>query len=542
MHKTMIACAAMLALASGCSRIGENGTPQSQARAAWTVPGVARVAVQTEPLSLNPALARDVTEVDIEGAVFDGLVKFDDKRELIPDLAIAVPSLANGGIARDGVTLTYHLRPHVLWQDGVPLTSADVLFTYRTLLSNGINSPYTGFYRTYINSVTAPDAHTVVVRLAHPYAAALNRVFTAASDGLILPQHILSRTRDISTDPFNVLPVGSGPFRVVRWDHGSTIVLRAFDRFFGGAPHLREIDVLIVPNQNTLNAMLGDHELDVAGVIPAEYSNVKKLDGYRVELVPSTTLRLLSFNLAHPPYDDVALRRALVMALDRPAITDHTSIGIGLPATSLIPPDNWAYTPADGALQYDPARARALLRADGWMPGADGIFAKNGRRLEFTLVTYAGTSADQGLPDVLQARWRAIGADVSIRFVPISVMYGEPGIAADGNFDVSLDGFVFDEDPDRANYLEPRFDRPHGGNQARYDDPEVTAWSEAALREYDRSSRARLYALIATRVNRDVPYVPLHWQRFVYVVNAGLRGFKPEPVESDFWNVQEWSD
>jgi peptide/nickel transport system substrate-binding protein len=538
----MIACAVILALASGCSRVGENGRPQSQANASWTIPGVARVAVQTEPISLNPVLARDVTEVDIEGAVFDGLVKFNDKRDLVPDLAIAVPTPANGGIAPDGVTLTYHLRPHVLWQDGAPLTSADVVFTYHTLLSSGINSPYTGFYRTYINSVSAPDAHTIVVRLAHPYAAAINRVFTAATDGLIIPEHILAKTRDINRDPFDVLPIGSGPFRVARWDHGSTIVLRAFDRFFGGAPHLREIDVQIVPNQNTLSAMLESHEIDVAGVIPAEYSNVKKLDGYRVELVPSTTLRLLSFNLTRPPFDDVSLRRALVMALDRSAISAHTTDGIGLPATSLIPPDSWAYTAADGALPYDPGRARALLRAEGWTPSADGVLTKDGRRLEFTLVTYAGTSADLGLPEVLQARWRSIGAAVSIRFVPISVMYGEPGIAADGNFEVSLDGYIFDADPDRSNYLEARFDRPHGGNQARYDDADVTAWSEAASRDYRRSSRAKLYALIATRVNRDVPYVPLHWQRFVYVVNARLQGFKPEPLESDFWNAQEWSD
>ena len=541
MHKFAIACALGLAL-MGCSRVGENGEPQSQARAAWTIPGVARLAVQTEPLSLNPALARDVAEVDIEGAVFDGLVKFDDKRELVPDLATAVPTLANGGIARDGVTLTYHLRSHVVWQDGTPLTSADVLFTYRTLLSKTINSPYTGFYRTYIRSVTAPNALTVVVRLTHPHAAAIGRVFTAASDGLILPQHLLGHSRDINTDPFNGNPVGSGPFRVARWDHGSAIVLKAFAGFFGGAPHLHEIDVQIVPNQNTLEAMLGDHEIDVAGVIPSEYAMVKRMDGYRVMLVPSTTLRLLSFNVARQPFDDVTLRRALVMALDRPAISSHTTNGIGLRATSLIPPDSWGYTSADGALPYDPQAARALLHADGWVPGPDGVLAKHGRRLEFTLVTYAGTSADQGLPEVLQARWRSIGADVSIRYVPISVMYGEPGITADGNFNVSLDGFIFEADPDRVNYLEPRFDRPHGGNQARYDDADVTAWSEEALATYDRSTRAKLYALIAKRVNRDVPYVPLHWQRFVYVVNADLRGFKPEPLISDFWNVQEWSD
>ncbi len=542
MHRSVITCAMLVIFAAGCSRVGENGGPVSSSQASWTLPGIARVAVQTEPLSLNPALARDVGEHVIEGAVFDGLVKFNDKRQLIPDLALAVPTVANGGIAPDGVTITYHLRPHVLWQDGQPLTAADVLFTYHTLISRGINSPFASSYRTYIKSVTAPNDLTVVVRLAQPNAAAIGRLFTMPTDGLILPRHLLAHATDINTNAFNGHPIGSGPFRVVRWEHGSEIVLQAFDRFFGGAPHLREIDVKVVPNQNTVITMLEDHELDVAGVIPAQYASVSKLLGYRVELVPSTTLRLLTFNLTHAPFDDVNVRRALVLALDRIPIADHTSNGIGLPATTLIPPDNWAYPGPDGALPYDPARARAMLRADGWSPGADGVLVKDGKRLEFSLVTYEGTSADHSLPEVLQARWRAVGAAADIRYVPINLMYGEPGIAADGKFDVSLDGFVFDADPDRVIYLEARFDRPNGGNQARYDDADVTAWSDAALRDYDPTSRKRLYALIAARVNRDVPYVPLHWQRFVYVVNSSLSGFKPEPLESDFWNVQEWSN
>lgn len=542
MHRPITSCALLIVLLCGCSRVGENSGPASQAQSSWTTPDVARVEVQTEPRSLNPALARDVAEFDVEGAIFDGLVKFDDKRSLIPDLAEEVPTLANGGIGKDGVTLTYHLRPHVLWQDGTPLTSADVAFTYRTLTSNGINSPYTSFYRTYIKSVTAPDPRTVVVTLNHPYSPAVSRVFTGETDGLILPKHVLEHSRDINTDPFGVNPIGSGPFRIDRWIHGSTIVLRAFDKYFEGAPRLREIDVAVIPNQNTVLTMLGNHELDVAGVVPAQYDTVAKLPGYRVELVPSTTLRLLTFNLKRSPFDDVAVRRALTLALDRSAITQATSAGIALPATTLIPPSSWAYSAPADMLPFDPEAARAMLRADGWRTGPGDVLVKNGQRLEFSLVTYAGTSADLGLPDVIQARWRAIGAAAIIRYVPISLMYGEPGIAADGNFDVSLDGFIFGTDPDRANYLEPRFDRPNGGNQARYDDPQVTAWLDDALHTYDPSARTKLYALVYARVSRDVPYVPLHWQRFVYVVNSSLKGFKPEPLVSDFWNAREWSD
>lgn len=527
---------------SGCTPVSESGTSVNTQEAAWTVPGVARVEIQTEPNTLNPLLARTVPETDVEGAIFDGLVKLDDRGHLVPDLATAVPSRANGGISPDGVTITYHLHRGVRWQDGSPLTSADVAFTYRTLHQSGINSPYTGFYRTYVRSVLTPDPYTVIVRLAKPYAPAVGRLFIATTDGLIVPEHLLAHTADINRDPFNTHPVGSGPFELAHWDHGSDIVLQANPGYFEGAPHLRELDIDVVLNQNTVISMLESHELDVAGVIPAQYDSVRKLAGFDTQLVFSTTLRLLSFNLRRQPFDDVAVRRALTLALDRPKISRTTSNGIAYPATSLIPPINWAYADERDALGYDPQRAGTMLDADGWVPGPDGIRVKNGRRLSFSLVTYLGTSADHGLPEVLQGAWRAVGADASIRYVPISLMYGEPGITADGTFDVSLDGFNFDVDPDRANYLEARFDRPHGGNQARYDDPDVLAWSEAALGTYDQAARKLYYERITARINRDVPYVPLHWQRFVYVLNSSLKGFKAEPIVSDLWNVREWSN
>jgi len=529
-------------LCAGCSHVTENGGSAGGAHPAWTVPGVARVEIQTEPNTLNPLLARDVPELDVEGAIFDGLVKLDDRGQLVPDLALEVPTRGNGGIAADGVTITYRLHHGVRWQDGAMLTSADVAFTYHALTQSGINSPYTGFYRSYVRSVSTPDPYTVVVRLVKPYAPAVGRLFVATTDGLIVPAHLLAHSANINQDPFNTHPVGSGPFALAHWDHGSDIVLKPFAGHFAGAPHLHEIDFDVVLNQNTVVSMLESHELDVAGVIPAEYETVRKLDGFDVPLVLSTTLRLVSFNLRRPPFDDVAVRRALTLALDRNRISKSTSNGIADPARTLIPPNNWAYADDPGALGFDPQRARATLTADGWIAKPDGIRVKNGHRLAFSIVTYLGTSADHGLPEVLQSAWRAIGADASIRYVPIGLMYGEPGITADGLFDVSLDGFNFDIDPDRANYLEARFDRPNGGNQARYSDPDVLAWSEAALGTYDQSGRKRYYALISARVNRDVPYVPLHWQRFVYVVNSSLKGFKPEPIESDLWNVREWSN
>jgi peptide/nickel transport system substrate-binding protein len=531
-----LACALIL-LSIGCSKVGTS-TGQLGGNNS-TVHGIVRLAILAEPNTLNPVLSGLIQEGDVEGAIFNGLVKLDDHEQLVPDLAMVVPSLANGGISRDGKTITYHLHHGVTWQDGAPLTSADVAFTYRTYINPKVNSFYTATYKR-IASLQTPDPYTVVVHMKVPFAAALMNFFERSTGGFVIPKHILDKSPDINTDAFGKHPIGTGAFKLDSWEHGSLIVLKANPNYFGGAPRLREIDIHIVANPNTQLEMVGSHELDVASQLtPVQYGQIKTIKGTRAVLVPTLLERFITFNTKREPFDDARVRRALALALDRDRISMTAYSGTAAMAQTLIPPSNWAYDPT-GAPAYDQALAKSLLDQAGWVVSSDGIRVKNGRTLSFGLLNQTEQNTLSTMAQEIQRAWRDIGVAADIRQVARNVIYGNPGLATDGKFDALVDDWGADPDPDRALIIETKSFSPHGYNDAFYSNSDIDRWSEQALATYDIPARKRLYSLIQRQLNQDLPYVPLVWDGRIYAVNIDLRGFSPEPVWTDFWNAETW--
>jgi ABC-type transport system substrate-binding protein len=296
----------------------------------------------------------------------------------------------------------------------------------------------------------------------------------------------------------------------------------------------------VLPNENTQLVAMEGHQLDVATQArPSQLSAYRALAGTHVILAPTYVLSTVDFNTTRPPLDDVRVRRALAMALDRNRIAMTAYAGTAIAAQTFIPPYNWAFDPDNGAPSYDPEAARKLLDQAGWHVGADGIREKGGKRLSFGLVHYEGTTPGVVAQEV-QAAWREIGAEALVRSAPRNVVVGV--IFTSGDFDAAIAGAGYDADPDRSQYQETKFADPHGFNDARYSDPDLDRWTEAALQTYDRTERRRYYALIQRRLNRDVPWIPIAWERFIYAVNSDIRGFEPETINSDFWNVERWSN
>jgi len=527
----------LLVSIAGCTKASQS-TSAGGAPNAWTIPGVVRLSVNTDVNTFNPVVSTLYIENYLQEAIFNGLVKYDASGDLVPDLARVVPTAANGGISKDGRTITYHLRPDARWQDGVAVTSADVKFTYSLIMDPAVNSPVQSTYAR-ITRLDTPDPLTVVLHLREPFAPVLSQVFCNGGFGQIVPQHVLAGSRDINRDPFGLHPVGSGPYAMVRWDRGASIVLQANPHYFGGAPHVREIDVQILPNQNTQLVAVQGHQLDVATqASPGQLAVFRGLPGTRVLLAPTYVLDSITFNVTRAPFDDVRVRRALAMALDRARIAATALHGTGIPATSFIPPYNWAYDADNGSPRFDVAAAGKLLDAAGWTPGPDGVRVKNGKRLAFGFMHYESTTATVVAEEVERA-WRNVGAEPALRTVPRNVAIGT--IEPAGTFDAILGGTGYDADPDRSQFQETKFMEPHGFNASRYSDADLDRWTEAALQTYSRPERKRYYALIQQRLNRDMPQVPLAWEQFVFDVNDDLHGFEPETVNSDLWNVQDWT-
>ncbi len=194
--------AAVLVLCA-CGRTGGGYRP---------VPDTLNVGTAIEPNSLNPLLTSESIENDLDGLIFNGLTHEDDRNVTQPDLATVVPTQQNGGISKDGKTITYHLRRGVRWQDGVPFTSSDVKFTWQAIMNpntlTGNRVPY-----DQVRSVDTPDTNTVVFHLKGPYAPFVAEAFNSTTIEYIVPQHLLRNYRDLNKVPFNVKPVGTGPYK-----------------------------------------------------------------------------------------------------------------------------------------------------------------------------------------------------------------------------------------------------------------------------------------------------------------------------------------
>jgi peptide/nickel transport system substrate-binding protein len=503
-----------------------------------------RVSIHESPNTLDPLLAADTTEAMLTRLSSDLLVSVDPTgTRQIPMLAAQVPTAQNGGISQDGLTITYHLRRNVRWQDGAPFTSADVKFSYEALMNPANNvSSRSGF--TIISRVDTPDRYTIVFHLKRRYAPFVNTVFGESDNPYtIVPAHLLAKLPDINHAAFNELPVGTGPFKVVRWVRGDRIEYEANDEYFLGKPKLRRIIVKIVPDENTEISLLRTHDTDwMFEASPHVYAQLKTVRNINLVLVRQNAYEGLAINTARSPLTDVNLRRAIAYAVDKQRLVEDFTAGSASPATEDLPSFMWAYDPGVRVYPYDPAAARALLTKDGWIPGSDGIRRRRGERLTLSLSYNTGNATRQALAIAVQAALRAVGIEATIKTYPASLLfapYGMGGILARGNFDLNLAGWIAGIDPNDADQFSCPALPPEGSNITRFCSPALDAAQQAALSNYDQAARKRAYAKIQRMLAEDVPQIFFWYPRQIQAVNPDFKGFSPNPV-NEAWNAYQW--
>jgi peptide/nickel transport system substrate-binding protein len=534
------ALAVCLIVLAACTKIG---APAGGGRHPWTQPDTLRIATSTAPNTLNPILSTEEAEVQFEALVFDPLVTVDEHGRDVPVLASAVPSLENGGISRDGLTITYHLRHGVRWQDGAPFTSRDVAFSYHAIM-NPATLVVTRHGYDQIARVETPDPYTAVFRLKRPFAPAVNTFF-GPSDApyFILPAHLLEHYHDLNRVPFDAAPVGTGPFKVARWLRGDRVEYVANDDYFLGKPKLRRIVFAIVPDENTISSEVKAHEVDwFYAATPRVYPQLASADGVAVHLVPLNAYYSMLFNNARAPFDDAGVRRAVALAIDKPQLVREATFGTTVAATEDLPSSMWAFNPQAGTTKRDLPRANALLDAAGWKRGADGIRVKDGKRFAVVLSYRNDSVTDRNVAVELAAMLKDAGVEASLKSYTTSLLYGPPGtgIQADGKYDVSLQTWYAGADPDDSSQLTCDQVAPKGYDWTRYCDRAMDAAQQIALSHYDRPTRKRAYATIEALLARDNPEVYLWWPRQIEAVNTDLKGFRPNGVAED-WNAYQWS-
>jgi peptide/nickel transport system substrate-binding protein len=537
-RRRFAALAAALVLLCGCTRVETAGTG---GRHPWTQPGVLRLGDIAEPDSLNPLLSTMDLSYDISSLLFSYLVTADARGALIGDLALVVPSRANGGISADGRTYVYHLRRGVRWHDGAAFTARDVAFSWRTIMSPRNNVLHREGYQE-VTSIATPDDATVVVHLRRRYPPFVTQFFTTLQEGAkpVVPAHLLARYSEINDVPFNAAPVGTGPFRFVRWDRGRDIELARNDNYFRGRPGLDRIVLTVLPDANTVATSLQTHGIDfIVNGNPLMYVRLRHVPGIAARLTAWNALRMVMFDDARPAMHELAVRRAISMAVDARTLIAKLSFGTGTATGALGTPTSLGYA-ALPPYPYDPAAARALLERAGWHLRPDGVRMKNGLPLDLLFVVPAAGD-EQAFSVQIQAMLAQIGARVTIKTFPYKGIFAYDGPIVKGRFDLSFYGNTLNYDPDSTSLLGCHQFVPIGENESRFCDPTVDALEREGLATDDPARRAAIYRAISVRVHDAVPYLPLYLRRRISLYNDDLHNYAPAPIAGPWSNAWQWT-
>jgi peptide/nickel transport system substrate-binding protein len=530
----------MLLAESACQRAGGPAAAPG-GRHSWTVPHVLRMADISDPDNLNEYLSTMDLVYFLSSMIYSYMVVANDRGQLEGDLATEVPTLQNGGISKDGKTYTYHLRHGLRWQDGKPLTSADVKFSWQAVIDPDNNTLHREGY-TEIASIDTPDAYTVVVHLRRRYPPFVSKFFTPLQEGgkPILPAHLLAQYKSINQVPFNSAPVGSGPFKFVKWDRGREIVLVRNPYYYRGLPKLEKIEFFIIPDDQTILNEVRLHHIDlVASPAATQYEQYRALSGVTTELFPWNSQELLILNASHPGLDDVRVRRALTMAIDYNAIIDKLSHGTGEPAHDIIAPTAIGYT-KNAAYSYDPTQANAILDAAGYLRGSDGVRARGGTRLEYTIDTISGSVGLRMIAVQLQQYFRTIGVRLDIKPYAYNAIFTPDGPIYSNQYDFAVYGVTLPWDPDMLFYIGCDFFYSKGENVYRYCNKQVDAYERDGLQTDDPAGRAAAYHKAEPLIWQTIPFIPLYERRRISVHNPDLRNFKVNPSSSPWYNIWEW--
>ena len=450
----------------------------------------------------------DAASERLRTLIFNTLVKKNEKFEYAGELASDIKR------SDDGLTFTFTLQDGVKFHDGRVLSSADVKYTLDLLFSSNF-AKSASFYegegnnkRSLIQSVEAPDARTVVVKMTRPWVGLLSN---------LVPIPILPKD---SYESQKTHPLGSGPFKFTRYDNAQQVCdVEAFQEYWEGAPKLPAIRVRVISDMNAMQAELQSGRVDMAPM-PTSLSPdaVKRLEqdpNLQVKSFQGSNVVLLTINTASPPLDNVKVRQAIAYAIDRESLIKNLLLGYGKIAHSIIPEEAWAYTPGQ-TYSYDPATAKRLL-------------AEAGRVEKPIVYKLSGSSiAGRQYAGVIQNYLKEIGIPVEIQTPEQNTLFDE---LRRGNFQIAYTQWVggnqdpiFYKDLFATSEI-PTQTRP-SRNRSRYSNPELDPLLDEVVNTFDRTRAKELYTKIQDIVSRDVPVFPLWYQSNIVIAKKNVQNIK----------------
>jgi len=512
--------------------------PTGAPEASPSAPKEATFSLTSNPESMNPLYASTWYTECVFDLILLPLWNIDDQGQYQVELAKELPTLENGGVTADGLTITLKFRDDANWSDGTPVTADDAVFTYDMIMAdgNGVFSRYP--YDTYVESMTAMDAKTLQIKLSGAYADWSTNFFTGVSR--VIPKHVLQPVFEAegtldNADWNRTAEVVNGPFTLKEFVSDDHLTLAANEGYWRGRPKLDTLFIRIFADDAAQLAALQSGQSDIGSYIVGDqiptledtgmFEILTSANGYIV-----TVFMNIDPKTAHPAMTDPNVRRALAMAIDRKLIIDQIYNGIyTIPATYW---DDTAYDNPDlEPYPFAPEGAKALLDEAGWKVGSDGVREKDGTQLALRYVYISGDDTT----DTMIVTFQQMLADVGVKLDIIQntqevlwASYGDNGELALGNYDLTQwsDGMWYFPSPSTSYFLcseRPSADYPTGYNWFGICDPALEElWAVADI-EVDPKKRIDDYHQIGKIMYDQTYLIPIRSDPDVWAVNTRLK-------------------
>jgi peptide/nickel transport system substrate-binding protein len=484
-----------------------------------------------EPATLNPVTATDAYEGVITGGnIYETLIERDNATlELKPLLA------ESWTISDDKLTYTFKIREGIKWQDGVPFTAEDIVYSYKTIMDPKVDAPQLRSYYQEIKDVEAVNEHTVKFTYARPYFLALE--FCGGMP--IVPRHIFEKG-DFNTHPAGRAPVGTGPFKFVMWTTGREVVLEKNPDYWGEKPHVNKIVFRIINDPSVALQVLKRQELDVASLTPIQWEmqtgspdfekNFDKFSYY------TPNYSYIGWNSARPFFSDKRVRRAMTQLVNRELILNKIMFDLGAVVTNPFYINSPEYDKDIKPIPYDPARAKALLDEAGWTDhDGDGVRDKDGVKFAFEFLIPGGSETGEKIATILKEELDKMGIKMDIRKTEWAVFTTRLN---ERKFDAVTLAWSMGVESDPYQIWSST-QAESGSNFVGFKNAEADRLIEQARQEFDRKKRIELYRKFSTIVNEEQPYTFLFCRKATVAVAKRFENVVVYPlgVEPTEWYV-----
>lgn len=461
-----------------------------------------------DSITLDPSLIFDGESAKVCDMIYDTLVQY---KEDTTDLAPALAEMWDN--STDGLTWTFYLRQGVTFHDGSPFNAHVAAYSL-----NRPNAQLGNFFNETISHIIALDEFTLEIQLNTPYAPFLSLI--ASTQNSIVSQAAVTHYGE----DFEYNPVGTGPFKFVRWDRNDQIVLQANDSHWAGKPAIDKLIFRSIPD-NSLRFM----ELQAGHIHAMEFPNPEVLSEIQIDpmldllMQPSLNVGFLAMNMEKPPFDNLKVRLAINHAFNKVEIIEKLYQGTGIPAKNPIPPALWSYDDTIEDYPYDPEHAKQLLAEAGYPDG-----------FETTLwalpIPRPYIPNGQALAEILQTQLSDIGIEATIVTYDWNTYIEK---TQNGEHDMAMLGWSASADPDNFFYYllsKTSAQKPEALNIAFYRSDEMQDVLDRARTSTDRNERIELYKKAQAIFHRDVPWVPLAHAQRLLAINNQVKNLKLSPA------------